>query len=402
LKFRYRIRDAGGLAISGILDAEHKKAMITELLQQGYAITALREVDSNQSGRELRRPVRVDDRELAAFTRQLAFMLAAGLPMMHCLQLLQQQTRGSQFKGILDQIGAEVRSGSGLGDALSHHPQVFPQVYVNTVKAGETSGNLDTVFQQLSSHLQKKEEFNRKLKSASAYPIFTSLLAVVILVLMMTFVIPRFVSIFEASGIQLPWPTRVLLNAGSGMRQAAPLLLGLAGFGFLMQKYSIRTERGSISIDALKLKLPVVGNLERKKMMVAITSTLGMLLQAGVPILQAMQVAAGTMTNGKGREVLQNAVRSISCGESLAAPLARSGIFPPMLTDMIAVGETTGSLDIVLGQLARYCERELTDSLESLTRMAEPLLILLVATLVGGIVIALLLPMMNMVSMVGV
>lgn len=402
MKFRYRIRDAGGLAINGILDAEHKKAMITELLQQGYAIIALREVDSNQSGRELRRSVRVDDRELAVFTRQLAFMLAAGLPLMHCLQLLQQQTRGTQLKGILDQVGAEVRSGLGLGDALSHHPLVFPLVYVNTVKAGETSGALDTVFQQLSSHLQKKEEFNRKLKSASAYPVFTTLLAVVILVLMMTFVIPRFVSIFESSGIQLPWPTRVLLNAGSGMRQAAPFLLGLGGLVFLMQKYSTRTEGGSISMDALKLKLPVVGSLERKKMMVAITGTLGMLLQAGVPILQAMQVAAGTITNGKGREVLQNAIRSISSGESLAAPLARSGIFPPMLTDMIAVGEATGSLDTVLGQLARYCEGELTDSLESLTRLTEPLLILLVATLVGGIVIALLLPMMNMVSMVGI
>ncbi|HRY12352.1 MAG TPA: type II secretion system F family protein [Syntrophomonadaceae bacterium] len=402
MKFKYRIRDASGLAVSGFLEGEHKKAIINGLLQQGYAIVALREVDSNQSGRELQRPVRVGDRELAAFTRQMALMLAAGLPLMHCLQLLQQQTRGTQLKGILDRVGAEVRSGSGLGEALSHYPQVFPLMYINTVKAGEASGALDTVFQQLSSHLQKREEFNRKLKSASAYPIFTTILAVVILVLMIIFVIPRFVSIFAASGIQLPWPTRVLLNAGSGIRKAAPWLLGVAGSWFLVLKYSTRTEGGRLSIDSLKLKLPVVGSLERKKMTVAITSTLGMLLQAGVPILQAMRVAAGTMTNGKGREVLHDAMRSISSGESLAAPLARSGIFPPMLTDMIAVGEATGSLDTVLDQLALYCEMELSDSLESLARMTEPLLILLVAAIVGGMVIALLLPMMNMVSMVGV
>ena len=150
-----------------------------------------------------------------------------------------------------------------------------------------------------------------------------------------------------------------------------------------------------------KIRSPVIGDLEKKRMMLALTSTLGMLLQAGVPLLKALQVAAGTITNYQGREVLQNVIRSISAGESLAVPLRQSGLFPPMLTDMIAVGEATGSLDTVLGQLAEYCERELTDRLENLARMIEPLLILLVAVMVGGIVIALLLPMMNMVSLVG-
>lgn len=401
MRFKYRIRDAGGGAMSGILEAEHKEAMIAGLLRQGYAIIALREVDANQSGRELHRPIRVDQRGLASFTGQLALMLAAGLPLMNCLQILQQQTHGPHLKRILERVAAEVRSGSGLGDALGQHPRVFPPVYVNTVKAGEASGTLDTVFLQLSSHLHKREEFSRKLKSASAYPLFTTLLAMVILVLMMTFVIPRFAGIFEASGAQLPGPTRVLLNAGSGLRQFAPFLAAMAALMFLLVKYSTRTEASRASIDSLKLKLPVVGSLERKRMMVGITSTLGMLLQAGVPVLPAMQVTAGTMTNRKGREVLQTVVRSISGGESIAEPLARSGIFPPMLTDMIAVGEATGSLDTVLGQLAEYCERELGDSLESLARMIEPLLILLVAAMVGGMVIALLLPMMNMASLVG-
>ncbi|NLN86539.1 MAG: type II secretion system F family protein [Syntrophomonadaceae bacterium] len=402
MRFRYQVRDTAGTARGGVLEADHKEAMIAGLLQQGYAIIALKEMAVDQSGRALHRPIRVESRELASFTGQLAVMLTAGLPLLNSLHILLQQTRGRDLQRIVERVTSDVRSGSGLGDALGQHPQVFPPIYVNTIRAGEASGTLDTVVLQLSSHLGKFETFNRKLKSASAYPIFTALLAVAIMVMMMTFVIPRFAGVFEASGAQLPWLTRVLLNAaGSGLEQMMLVFLGMAGLMLLLVKYSFRIEGGRRWMDSLKLKMPVIGDLEKKRIMVALTSTLGMLLQAGVPLLKALQVAAGTITNYQGREVLQNVIRSISAGESLAVPLRQSGLFPPMLTDMIAVGEATGSLDTVLGQLAEYCERELTDRLENLARMIEPLLILLVAVMVGGIVIALLLPMMNMVSLVG-
>ncbi|MDD4775912.1 MAG: type II secretion system F family protein [Syntrophomonas sp.] len=402
MRYKYRVRDSSGLSKTGVLEADHKKTVILGLLEQGYAIVDLLELDPDLTERrQLHLPTKVDGGSLALFTRQLAVMLAAGLPILHCLQTLQPQTGNPKLRKILARLVTEVRAGSGLAEAFSNHPQDISPVYVNIIQAGEASGTLDTVLLQLSSHLQKEEASKRKLKAAAAYPIFTSLLALMIMILLVALVLPRFAEIFITSGVSLPWTTRLLLGAGDKMQSAAPYLLLSAGTVTCLLRWVFHTRVGGMCVDYLKLILPLIGPLERKRLEVIFTATLAILLRAGIPILPALEVVADTTGNCKCRETIGAAIRSTSAGDSLAGPLARSGMFQPMLTDMIAVGEATGTLDSVLGQLSEYCETELSDSLENLAKMVEPLLILVVAVIVGAVVVAMLLPMMDMVGAVG-
>lgn len=401
MKYHYRVRDARGVALKGILEADHKNAVIMGLLEQGFAIVHLREHDTDiPAHRQLHLSARVDRGALAAFTRQLSVMLAAGMPIMDCLQTVQLQNGDPALRRIFDKVIAEVRAGSGLGQALSAYPQTFSPVYINMIKAGEASGALDTMLLRLSDHLQKGEESRRKLKSASAYPVFTALLAVFIMGLLVVLVIPRFAGILESSGVSLPWSTRFLLYASEELVTAVPFLIGLIAGSICLIKRAARTSKGGVLLDTLKLRLPLIGPLERKRIMAAFTGTLGILLKAGIPILPALEVVGETITNWKYREVISAVRRSISAGATVAEPLARSGVFPPMLTDMIAVGEATGTLDIVLGQLSDFCDTELNDSVENMTKLIEPLLILVVAGIVGAVVVAMLLPMLDMVSTV--
>lgn len=401
MKYHYRVRDQRGVALSGILEADNQGAVIFGLLEQGFAIVHLREHDTDvPAHRQLHLSARVDQESLASFTRQLSVMLAAGVPIMDCLQTLQLQTSSPALSRILDKVITEVRAGSGLGQALGNHPQTFSPIYISMIKAGEASGALDIILLRLSDHLQKGAARRKKLRSASAYPIFTALLALFIMGLLVVFVIPRFAGVLEASGVNVPWSTRFLLNASAELPTAAPFVIGSVAAASCLIRQAARTRNGGIYLDTLKLRMPIIGSLERKRIMATFTGTLGILLKAGIPILTALEVVGETITNGKCREVIAATRRSISAGETVAGPLARSGVFSPMLTDMIAVGENTGSLDVVLSQLSDYCDGELNDSLENLTKLVEPLLILVVAGIVGAVVVAMLLPMLDMVSTV--
>lgn len=400
--FKYRARDAGGCLHRGTLAAEQKDTVISNLLERGWAITGLQEVQENHdimSDWHLFPPVNCAD--LVLFTRQLSLMLAAGLPILNCLGALERQSGNLYLKKALGNIIGEVKSGSGLAAAVSLHPGIFSPLYISIVKSGEVSGNLDMVLHRLSKHLEMEEAFRSKIKAASAYPALTAALALLILVLVVTWVLPKFTLIFQSAGAALPRSTRWLLEAGSGLKKSLPgagALMTLLLYAF---KRIYKTAEGKGCVDQLIIQMPIAGSLEKQRITARFTGTMSLLLRSGIPVLEAMTIAAETVGNAACQTVITEARQGIRAGNTIAGSLEAAGFFTPMVTDMIAVGEQSGTLDTVMDQLSDYCSSELTASLDSLAKLIEPVLILIVAVLVGGVVISLLLPMLNMVNLVG-
>ncbi|MFA7077067.1 MAG: type II secretion system F family protein [Syntrophomonas sp.] len=405
MRFEYRARDGQGRLRAGILDAEHKNAVVEGLLGQNYYIVSLKERSAHKDisiDLELNRLARVSTPDLAIMTRQLSVMLAAGLSILRSLKILAEQTSNNRLKEAVLIIAGDIESGLALWEALNRHPQIFPRVYVSMIKAGELGGALDAVLNRLCIHLEREQEFNSKLKSASIYPAITSIFAVLVVILIVTFVMPRLAGIFQSSGVALPWPTRLLLGAGSSLKSGGLYIIPGTGVALYFIKRSRTTHGGRLFFDNLLLRLPVLGRTIKQIIIARFASTLGILIKSGIPVLQALEVVAETVGNSVVGEAIAGACRSIKAGDSIAGPLQRSGVFEPMVTDMIAVGEETGALDEMLMQLSDYYERELMHTLDTLITIIEPLLIVLVAILVGGAVIAMLLPMLDMVNLVGI
>ncbi|NLB89019.1 MAG: type II secretion system F family protein [Syntrophomonadaceae bacterium] len=402
MKYSYQVRNEKGHIFKGFLEGEDEKAVIESLLRQNYYILQLKEIKESKLNREINFSLnRVSNRELILVTRQLATMLKAGLPILRCLRVLIEQTPNPKLKRVLSELSEDIEAGSALWQALAKHPAIFSNVYISMVKAGELGGVLDTVLEKLTGYLERENEINSKLKSASVYPIFISFFALLVVFFIISFVMPTFVGIFAASGAELPGPTKALLATGEFLKQQwLYILTGLVILFFLIKQWG-KTELGRYYIDYLYLKLPIIGKALRKVVVARFARTMGTLIRSGITVVQALEVVEEVV----GNKVVANAIRqarvSITEGDSITVPLQRTRVFEPIVYQMIAVGEEIGALDDMLVRISDYFEEEVMYTIESLMALIEPALIIFVALVVGGVVVATLMPMFEIIGTVG-
>jgi type IV pilus assembly protein PilC len=344
---------------------------------------------------------KVHTADVVVFARQFSTMINAGLPLIQCLDILQAQQENKTFKKMLRQIKETVEGGSTLADALAKYPNVFDELFVNMVAAGETGGILDTILDRLSEYMEKAMKLKKKVKSAMTYPIIVLCIAVLVIGVIMVFVIPVFEKMFADFGGALPGPTQIVVNASRFVRDNILYMIGaVVVFLFAFKRY-YKTEKGRALVDDYLLKLPVFGLLLRKVAVAKLTRTLGTMVSSGVPILDALDITAKTAGNKTVESAIYKVRSAISEGRTMADPLAESGVFPSMVCQMVAVGESTGALDAMLSKIADYYDDEVDAAVDSLTSMIEPFMMVFLGVTIGGLVVSMYLPIFKMAGMVG-
>jgi type IV pilus assembly protein PilC len=336
--------------------------------------------------------------DVSRFTRQLAAMTSAGLPLVQCLDILISQTENKSLSQKIQQVSSDIQVGSTLADALSKHSAVFNALYVNMVAAGEASGNLDGVLNRIAEYQEKSEKIVRKIKNALTYPVIVGFIAIGITAIMLTFVIPTFAQMFMDLGGTLPLPTRIVMALSDFFRGNLIIILIIAAAASVSFVLYYRTDNGRYNVDFLQLRLPIIGELIRKSSVSRFSQTLSTLLTSGVTILDALSITAKTAGNKVLEKGLNKTLERISGGMSIAEPLKDTGVFPPMVTQMIAVGEKTGDLSGMLTKIAEFYTEEVDATVEALTSIIEPIMIVILGIVIGGMLIAMYLPIFNMIG----
>jgi len=397
--FLWKGRTPAGEVLSGELVAEDKQELIAQLRKRRILITSV--APKTAVNRELRlKPPRVTTRDQGVFTRQFATMINAGLPLVQCLNILGQQCDNPYFKKVILDVMSGVESGSTLAESMAKHPGVFSKLYVNMVGAGEAGGVLDTIFQRLAVYLEKAEALRRKVKGALTYPAIVLFVACGATTFMLLFIIPTFAKMFTDFGGELPMPTKIVLML-SGLLQhwwwagAASIVGGVIGF-----KAYYKTDDGHLVMDRLFLRVPVLGSVIRRAAVARFTRTLGTLISSGVPILEGLEITARTAGNAVVEQAIMKTRGSISEGNTIAEPLKACDVFPPMVVQMIAVGEQTGALDEMLSKIADFYDDEVDAAVEQLTSVIEPAMIVIMGVVVGGMLVAMYLPMFKLVTVI--
>ena len=343
---------------------------------------------------------KVSSKDIVFFTRQLSTMIDAGLPLVQGLEILASQQENKTFKKILMDTKSDIESGSTFADALKKHPKQFDRLFCNMIAAGEMGGILDEVLKRLADYMEKALRLKRKVKGALTYPIIVLAISALVIGVILIFVIPVFEQMFADFGGSLPVPTQMVVNLSNFVKSYSLLMIGvLVVMVFLFKKY-YKTEKGKRVVDRLILKSPVFGSLLKKVAVAKLTRTLGTLIDSGVPILETLNVAAGTAGNKVVEEAVYNVRSSISEGRTIAQPLAESGIFPAMVVQMVSVGETTGALDQMLNKIADFYDEEVETAVDALTSMIEPFMIVFLGGTVGSIIVAMYLPIFKMAGVV--
>ncbi len=402
-KFAWEGRTRTGQNQKGEMEAPTQAAVMTQLRRQGIMPSNIKErgkgldVNIKIPGFE----PKVTTRDLVIFTRQFATMIDAGLPLVQCLDILTRQQNNATFKKILAEVKESVESGSTFADALKKHPKAFDELYVNLVGAGEVGGILDTILNRLAAYIEKALKLKKQVKSAMTYPTTIVGIALVVISVILVFVIPAFEKMFKDFGGALPGPTQVVIDLSNFVQDYILLIIGFIVGAIVLFKRIYRTEKGRARIDDFALKVPVFGILIRKVAVAKFTRTLGTMISSGVPILDGLDIVAKTAGNKTVEKAIYRVRQSISEGKTIAEPLEKSGVFPPMVCQMIAVGEQSGSLDSMLNKIADFYDDEVDDAVGNLTAMMEPLLMLFLGTTVGGLVIAMYLPIFKLAGTVG-
>ena len=399
--YAYTARAKNGTKQQGTLTADTRQAASQMLQQKGLIADKLVEKKGRlAAGPKLNK--RVKTTELLVFTRQLSTIVGAGLPLMQGLDILADQTEDPNFGAIIDAIAQDVESGETFSDALRKYPRAFPDLYVSMVRSGEASGDLDGVLLQLADYLEASEELKRRIKSAMTYPVVAFGMIILIASGLIIFVVPQFATIFEQMGGELPMPTKILILISNFLRTwyAVPTMIAV-GFGITVAlKAYGKTETGKYNIDKARLRIPVFGMLSRKVAISRFTRTLSTLTRSGVNILQALEITERTAGNEVFARAVREAADSVRNGDTLADPLMRSEVFPSMVTRMIGVGEKTGALEIMLAKISDFYDAEVKALVDSLTSLIEPILIGMMGVVVGGIVIALFMPILMLSQLV--
>jgi len=393
--FGYIAKDNQGLRIKGVLEARSQEDALAVLHKKGLIIISVKE----EKFRAVRdQSIKLDD--LVVFSRQLATMVESGITLVQSLHILSEQAESKILSGVTLKIKDDIESGSSLNEALSRHPKIFSNLYVNMVKAGETSGLLDEILDRLATYLEKSSALQRKVKSSLVYPAVVISMAVLITIVLLVKVVPTFKGIFASLGGTLPLPTQILIMISDVLRRFFLFVVIIFGIlGFIAKKY-FDTPRGRYQFDKFSLRMPVFGPLLRKVVVAKFSRTLATLVKSGVPILSALDIVGKTSGNKVVEEAVDNARISIKEGEPISEPLSRSGAFPPMVVRMISVGEQTGQLEKMLNKIADFYDEQVDAAVSGLTSMIEPLVIGLLGIVVGGIVIALFMPIFKITELI--
>jgi type IV pilus assembly protein PilC len=344
---------------------------------------------------------RVKEKDIVVFTRQFSTMINAGLPLVQCLEILASQQDNATFKEILVKVKGDVEAGSTFADALRKHPNVFNDLFCNLVAAGETGGILDTILNRLAAYIEKSMNLKKKVKGAMVYPAVVMAIALVVVGCLLIFVIPVFQKMFADMGGTLPAFTQLVINLSEFLRRYFLLVAGLLiALGFAFRRY-YKSEKGREAVDDYLLKLPIFGSLIRKVAIAKFTRTLGTMLSSGVPILEGLEIVARTAGNKTVEKAILKTKLSIGEGKTIAEPLGASGVFPPMVVQMISVGESTGALDSMLSKIADFFDDEVDAAVAALTSLLEPLLMVFLGSAIGALVVAMYLPIFQMASVLG-
>lgn len=418
-QFKYVAVDAKGNEKSGVIEADNEAAAVSRLREQGLFPTEIGGVSQKKArtvrkaaaapaaGKglkmELHMPaflVRVSAKQLMLFTRQLATLVNAGLPLLRALRVVQKQERNPRLRQIISELADSIESGSTFAEALAQHPRVFNKLYVNMVHAGEVGGVLDVVLTRLAEFMEKAQKIKSKIVSAMVYPVVVLIMAVTILTLLMIFIVPKFQQIFQdlLEGAQLPAMTRMVLGISQTMTHRLPIVIVAVVVIVILIKMVAKFKGGKYVVDWVKLRLPIFGTLVQKTAIARFARTLGTLMTSGVPLLQALNIVRETVQN----EVIAKAITlihdSVKEGENVAPPMEAARVFPAMVVSMVEVGEETGGLPEMLMKVADSYEEDVDNTVVALTSIIEPILIIFLALIVGSIVIALFLPLVSIIG----
>jgi type IV pilus assembly protein PilC len=390
--YKYKTTINGKLQ-KGEIEAESEQGALSKLKQKNIKVTGVKKKFESDF---LSNKKPITERDIVIFTRQFSTMVDAGLPLVQCLEILGRQADNPAFGEIITKIKTDIESGSNLSDAMRKHPKVFNSLYANLVEAGEAGGILDTILNRLANYIEKALALKKKVKAAMVYPGAIVTVAFTVVAFLMVFVIPTFATMFEGGGAELPGPTAIVMDVSNFFRNQWYYIIGGPILFFILFKKVYATERGNIEVDRIFLKLPVFGMLIRKVSTAKFSRTLGTLLASGVPLIEGMDICARTAGNKIVEIAILNSIEAIKEGETIAAPLARENVFPPMVIQMIDVGESAGALDAMLSKIADFYDEEVDTAVDGLTALLEPMLMVFLGIIVGFIVVAMYLPIFKM------
>jgi len=401
--FAYSGRTRAGQTVSGERAADTMDAAVAALRREQINVTRITPAKAGKTETAAKDKAgktgkKVSAKNLAVFTRQFSVMIDAGLPLVQCLDILGSQEEDKNFAAVILSTRTDVESGASLADAMRKHPKTFDPLFTNMIAAGEAGGILDTILKRLATYIEKAVKLQSQVKSAMIYPVAVIVIAGGVVGVILWKVIPTFAALFSGLGAELPLPTRIVISLSDNLVRFFPFLFvaaGLAGYGF-KQYYS--TEKGRRAVDAGMLKAPVLGNILRKIAVARFCRTLSTLISSGVPILDGLEITAKTAGNSIVEDAVMVTRKSIERGETISVPLKDTKVFPSMVTQMIGVGEATGALDTMLAKIADFYEEEVDTAVAGLLTLLEPIMIAILGIVVGGIVIAMYLPIFDLIS----
>jgi type IV pilus assembly protein PilC len=407
-KYIYKARDLTGKIVSDTVEAASQREAVEKLKSLRYVIVDIKEEAKEKSAGSIIKKLlpfgkKVKSMDVTLFSRQLATLISSGVPLVQGLSILEEQIESPQFKKVIKSLRTDIESGISISEAMKKHPDVFSELYIGMVHAGEIGGILDQVLDRLASYLEASEELKSKIKGAMTYPILVTLVAIGAATVMLTVVVPRFAAMFSEMGAKLPTPTLILINVSNFLKKYIGFfIIGAVAFYVIFRKIYKSVPSVKLKVDIHLLRLPVLGDVIKKTAIAKFTRTLGTLVKSGVPILQAMETVAKTTGNKLIEKSILEVKDSVREGERIAEPLKKKlDVFPPMVVQMISVGEETGQLDTMLFKIADFYDKEVSAAVEALTGMIEPLIIVFLGLVVGGMVVAMYLPMFEISSAIG-
>jgi len=398
--FVWKGEDKKGKAQKGEMEAPSEAVVRTQLRRAGLQPSKVKEKSKDLFENVSFLQPKVQTKDVVVFSRQFATMINAGLPLIQSLDILQAQEQNKTFRKILKEIKEDVESGSTLADALGKHPEVFDNLFVNMVAAGEVGGVLDTILNRLSAYMEKAQKLKRQVKGAMTYPIIVLIVAVLVVAVILIFVIPVFEKMFADFGGALPGPTQIVVNMSRFLKaNIAYIVVAFILFAIAFKRF-YGTEKGRTIVDAYTLRLPVFGPLLRKVAVAKFSRTMGTMISSGVPILDALDIVAKTAGNKTVEAAVFSVKKGVTEGRTMAEPMGDSGVFPSMVVQMVSVGESTGALDAMLGKIADFYDDEVDAAVEGLTAMIEPFMMVFLGTTIGGLVVSMYLPIFKMAGVV--
>ncbi len=401
--FEYKVRDKSGKVLSGEIEGSSQSAVARALREKGFTPLKIDEQQVSALNKEIHLPgfkSRVKQKDVTVFSRQLATMVNSGLTLVRALTVLEAQTESPVLAGVIGDVRRKVEGGTSLSESLAVHPKTFNDLYVSMVRAGEAGGALDETLNRLADTLEAQMKLRSQVKSAMAYPIVVMFLVVFIVVAMLVFIVPIFQKMYQDLGGELPLPTQMLINISSAIKALWWVIIIVVVGGVVGFRRWIATDSGRHAWDAFKLRVPVVGGLVQKISISRFARTLSVLSRTGVPVLQALEIVAITSGNSMVADAVSEVQASVKRGESISGPLEKHEVFPPMVTHMVSVGEETGAIDAMLEKVADFYDSEVEDTVNALTSLIEPILIIVMGVAVGGILISLYLPMFNIANLI--